>query len=252
MGDIETFNKNGFVLIKNFFTEEESEQIVNFANTLETWNETANKWMIFFEKEKKKSRIEQFIDYYPELNEFMKTKVYPKVNSINGSDMNIFKDKLNWKHGGGNGFNAHQDHPAWTDFEPNIYISVALFANNSTKQNGCLQFGKGETKFVKECDYNKEGMGEIKKQIEDKLEWDFSETTPRDLLLFDSFVPHRSFKNTTDHSRRIFYFTFNDKKYGNLYNDYFITKRNNFPPDIERTTKVKLNNNKYNLANPIL
>ena len=59
MGDIETFNQNGYVLIKNFFTEEESKQIVNFANTLETWKETPNKWMIFFEKEKKKSRKNQ-------------------------------------------------------------------------------------------------------------------------------------------------------------------------------------------------
>tara|TARA_B100000787_G_C16197105_1_gene301753 strand:- start:4249 stop:5007 length:759 start_codon:yes stop_codon:yes gene_type:complete len=252
MNDIETFKKTGVVLLHNFFTEEEADQIVHFANQLENWEEKPNKWMIYFEKANTKSRIERFIDYYPELKKFMETKVYPKVNTIFGKETFLFKDKLNWKQGGGKGFNAHQDHPAWSDFTPSEYITVALFANDSTIQNGCLQFGRGETKFIKECPYNKEGMGEIKPEIENKLKWDFSETTTRDLLLFDSFVPHRSYKNITDCSRRIFYFTFNDQKEGDLYKEYFVNKRTYFPPDIERTESVSITNNKYNLANPIV
>ena len=61
-------------------------------------------------------------------------------------------------------------------------------------------------------------------------------------------------ENKTDHSRRIFYFTFNEEKYGNLYEKYFFKKRENFPPEIERkkNDKIKIYSNKYNLANPII
>ena len=30
--------------------------------------------------------------------------------------MLLFKDKMNWKYPKGDGFKAHQDHPAWNDF----------------------------------------------------------------------------------------------------------------------------------------
>jgi len=252
MNDIQLYRDNGYVLLKNFFTSEEASKIVEFADELETVEEAPGKWMIFFEKNKTKSRIEHYVYYHQKLHDLLATRVYPIVDTISEKKNYLFKDKLNWKHGGGKGFGAHQDHPAWSDFEPNVYISAALFANNSTQENGCLQFGKGKHKFNKECDYNKEGMGEITSEIEETLEWSLSETTPRDLLLFDSFVPHRSYENKTHNSRRIFYFTFNDKKYGYLYNKYFLNKRKFFPPEIERNTKVNTTNNKYNIANPIV
>lgn len=252
MEDTKFFRKNGYILLKNYFTQEEANKITEIADELENWDETKDKWMIYFEKNRNKSRIEHFVYYHPTLHDLLASRVYPIVDTIFERKTFLFKDKLNWKHGGGDGFSAHQDHPAWGDFEPDIYISAALFANNSTQKNGCLQFGRGKEKMTSLCSYNKDGLGEITSDVEDKLEWNFTETTPRDLLLFDSYVPHRSYGNNTDHSRRIFYFTFNDIKYGYLYNKYFLNKKRFFPPEIERTGKIQMVDNKYNLANPIV
>jgi len=251
---INFFNVNGFVLLKNYFTEEEADNIVHFADDLENWDEQAGKWMIFFEKNNNnnnlKSRIENFFNYHKELKLFVEKKVKNTVDKIYGENMSLFKDKLNWKYGGGKGFRAHQDQPAWTDFEPDRYITAAMFANNSTKEKGCLEFGVGENKFTGLCKYNTEGLGELDSELEKQLRWDITETSPRDLVLFDSYVPHRSGKNITETPRRIFYFTYHDKKYGNLYDSYIINKRKYFPPNIERTDKVEVMGNKYNLANP--
>ena len=99
---------------------------------------------------------------------------------------------------------------------------------------------------------NDEDLCQLTEEIEDNYNWNHIETTPRDVLLFDSYAPHRSGPNTTNKSRRIFYFTYNEKKYGNLYDTYFDKKRIEFPPDIERSdTPVRIKGNKYNLANPI-
>ena len=66
----------------------------------------------------KKSRIEYFINYHDKLKLLLDNKLIPLVNDICGTEMCLFKDKLNWKYGGGAGFKAHQDQPAWSDFKP--------------------------------------------------------------------------------------------------------------------------------------
>lgn len=250
------FNSDGYVLIKDFFNDEEAVNIIQYANDLEQWDEMPFKWMVYFEKNKNtqtkfKSRIENFICYHPELNDFFYKQINPLVNEIYGRKMVLFKDKLNWKIGGGSGFKAHQDHPAWSDFEPQKYITVALFANNSTVDNGCLEFGSSGKKINSLCPYNKTGLGELDIDFENSLTWTPAPSTPKDILIFDSFVPHRSHENKTNDPRRIFYFTLNETHYGNLYDKYLIKKRKEFPPDIERKDNIKIYGNKYNLANPI-
>ena len=46
------FNSDGYVLIKDFFNDEEANNIIQYANDLEQWDETPFKWMIYFEKKK--------------------------------------------------------------------------------------------------------------------------------------------------------------------------------------------------------
>ena len=201
---------------------------------------------------KYKSRLENFVNYHNGLNDFLRNRIENIVEEIYDSKLNLLKDKLNWKFGGGKGFKAHQDQPAWIDFEPNRYVSVALFANNSTKENGCLEFSNNSYNRTL-LSYDKETTGQLSKEIEDSLDWKHIETTPRDILIFDSYAPHRSGSNNTENNRRIFYFTYNDEKYGDLYNSYLKKKREEFPPDIERDNKnINIFNNKYNLANPII
>lgn len=251
------FDDNGFVLIKDFFSVDEADTIVSYANEIEGWNEEKFKWMIYYEQntsgEKRKARIEHFINYHDNLNTLLRNKLMPVVDYIYGEEVNLFKDKMNWKYGKGKGFKPHQDHPAWTDFAPKKYVSMALFANNTTVDNGCLQFVYGHH-LNGIYDYDKDGTGEINKEYQTTMEWKHITTTPRDLLLFDSYAPHKSDENKTSDSRRIFYFTFNSKKEGDHYVDYFKRKRQELPPENERTedTNINIQGNKYNLANPIV
>ena len=88
---------------------------------------------------------------------------------------------------------------------------------------------------------------------ENQLKWDYLESTPSDLLIFDSFIPHRSDKNNSQSSRSIFYFTYNKLEEGNFYNQYVENKRKYFPPENERDgNNINIENNKYNLGNPII
>ena len=60
------------------------------------------------------------------------------------------------------------------------------------------------------------------------------ETEPGDVLFFDSYAPHGSQANLTDHQRRILYLTYNAARHGDHRAQYYADKRANFPPEIER------------------
>ena len=58
--------------------------------------------------------------------------------------------------------------------------------------------------------------------------------------MFDSFLPHKSFKNNTDKPRKILYFTYTDTdKYEIYHNDKFKV----VPPDIYRDKNKKYRSN---------
>lgn len=246
------FWQQGFLLIPNYFTAKEGKRIQNIADELDNFKEEKGKWMIYHEKDKKKARIENIVDYHPDLKDLVTNNITPALQDIYQKPMNLFKDKMNWKKAFGRGFQAHQDQPAWADFPPSRFISVALFGNKTTKENGCLEFSQGNH-YQGLLGHDMENMGELNKDIEKKIDWEYVETSPRDLLMFDSYVPHRSKSNKTDKERRIFYFTYNPQEDGDYYQDYITKKRIELPPDIEREEgkEYKVKGTRYNLANPI-
>jgi 2-aminoethylphosphonate dioxygenase len=241
-------DQHGFVKLSNILTHEESQQIIKWADQLNQIEETAGKWMIYFESNGNRSRIENFISFMSNIKKFVESKLQPLLEKIISKKVSIFKDKMNWKHGKGKGFAPHQDHPAWTDFPPSKFYTIAIFADDTTIENGCLEFA--EDKNSELLPYNKSGNGGLKNA--DTFDWKPVTTTTRDVLIFDSYAPHRSGDNKTNGSRRIFYFTFNPSDDGSFYDEYLTKKREAFPPRIERDddTVYGALNNKYNLANP--
>lgn len=243
---------DGLVYIKDFFTIKESEQIVKFKNSLDMLKAEKGKWMIYYENDGEKeykSRIENFINFLPEIKQFLKCKVEPFLKKLCETDIVLFKDKINWKLPGGKSFKAHQDHAAWNDFNITRFYSVALFGNNSTIENGCLEMVRGNNNKGL---FSKDGL--ISNSLEESFDWTYLETTPRDLVIFDSFIPHRSACNNTNNSRNIFYFTYNKSSEGDYYKEYNQKKRIHFPPKNERDPNINYCqlNNKYNLGNPII
>lgn len=241
----------GYLLIKDFFSEEEAENIFHFKHQLEALPEKKGEWMIYYEEKggkQFKSRIENFTNYQSNIKDFIQKKIQPFLSYVCKEDMILFKDKMNWKLAGGDGFKAHQDQPAWNDFEIDRFYSVALFGGPCIKENGCLQF---VTNSINTPIYNDNGC--IPTEIEQQLQWEHIETTPSDLLIFDSYIPHRSDGNHSKLPRSIMYFTFNRNSDGDHYNKYVENKRKHFPPPNEREDgeTVQISNNKYNLGNPL-
>ena len=245
------FSEDGYVHIKDFFSNEEVMIIEKNMNYIYSLPEVPYKWMKYYEdKLDQLSRVEYFYKYSClEFINLIECRVKPFLENLYGSKLNLFKDKINWKLPGGGSFKPHQDHPAWIDFKPDRYINTMFFLDEMTLENGCLEVSTDMDRSLVHYELNKDGS--LMSSVTDSLSWTPIIGGKRDLLIFDSYIPHRSGVNLSNKSRRAMFLTYNDVKYGYLYEDYFIKKREEFPPPIEREEGKEYTSSKYNLANPI-
>lgn len=247
----EIYKRDGFIVLRDFFTESETKDILDSAQFLFNVPEKRDSYMKYYETVdgvRTLARIEKFYDFEPRIMSLVNMKIRPTLSNLEGWTMTLFKDKLNWKLPGGGAFKPHQDFEAYDDFPPKYYTTVAVFADECTIENGCLE-------MVRNGD--KEGVlkntnGCINDDIVASFNWEPVLVKPGDMVIFNALVPHRSGKNVSDSTRRVFYFTFNKLSEGIHYFEYFKKKREVMPPDIDRDPNKKYNTvNKYNLANPI-
>ena len=100
-------------------------------------------------------------------------------------------------------------------------VSPQLSVDASTVRNGCLEFAGGR---------HKEGLigltadGIISHAEEEKMTFTACETEPGDVVLFSSYVPHRSLANKSESSRNLLYLTYNAQSEGYQRDEYCAPK----------------------------
>lgn len=167
-------------------------------------------------------------------------KIRRQIGNLLGEEFVLFKDKCNVKSPGGGGFSAHQDIAAYDSFGPPYHVTAALALDAATPDNGCLevavnylelpaqarevrQTGFGDLPLF-DCHHGGPRNGDIVDEVQAGLIWKPVPMQAGDVLLFDSYVPHRSAVNQTDQARRVFFLTFNPARHGDHYAAYYKKK----------------------------
>ena len=248
------WHEDGFLHLRSFGPSDST--FSDWTDELYSWPETAGKWMKYFEpsvdgsNQRQLCRIEHFLEYHEQWKQTIESPIlYQILEQLFGEPAVLFKEKINFKLPHGNGFSAHQDAPAFTSFGQRFHITAMLSIDASNQQNGCLEMAKGG---------HKRGLLKmteslvITDEVVQSLEWEPVETSPGDLLLFGSLIPHRSGPNSSAHPRRAAYITYNPKSSGSHRHAYYQRKRETFPPEIERIPgRDYSNSGVFNVGNPI-
>ena len=231
----------------------DGEALLRWTDELAEWPETAGKWMKYFEEvdgERKLCRVENFLPYHEGWRGVVSDPFLAGVLAdAFGEAGQLFKEKINFKLPGGSGFAAHQDAPAFASFGQSFHITAMVSIDPSTVANGCLEVA---------CGQHAQGLMEmtsaqvLSEGAIESLEWVPLETDPGDLVIFGSYLPHRSGPNTSEKPRRAAYLTYNASSDGDFRDQYYASKRAVFPPEIEREPgKDYSNTGLYNIGNPI-
>jgi phosphonate degradation associated HDIG domain protein len=258
------FHKFGFVVIRNFFTQPETqflrnastqfgtaaasqlEQAVRDGVTLANLAQRDPQSLIVVPEASSATqvcRFEYLLGSDPQFAQFVHQRMEPVLSSLHGEPFIPFKDKENEKHPGGGAFRPHQDFAAYQAFGPRYNATAMLTIDGQTLANGCVEFATNHGDVIRDQAAVQEWFegrallhacvggptnGDIREDIARRIEWQPVETGPADLVVFDSFVPHRSAENRTTASRRAMFITYAAQREGAWYTKYYDEKRSNY------------------------
>lgn len=250
----DAFQADGWVLSKSFF---DSRIVSSIGTAIEKLESSANSALLQnkgFEScglivvpEKtdpsKVCRYEHVLGAHEEFRMCLVPIVQRYLEELCSEPLVIFKDKVNNKLPGGGEFRPHQDIVAYKAFPPRYYVTAMVSIDDTTIQNGCLCVASDYNRlafenpsYVSERVLSKpifnniqggEFHGDIHPEISSKFDWISLPTAKCDLLVIDSFIPHRSAHNASTSSRRALFITFSRASEGEWYNHYYEEKSRN-------------------------
>ena len=252
---LDHWDRYGWLHIKGWYGKDEMASLTSATDDLQARPEVAGKWMKYFEgvdgDTRILSRIENFLQYEPVYAELLQGNASLNLLSLFANErLTLFKEKLNFKLPGGKGFTAHQDAPAFTTFGQRFHVTMMLSIDYGTKDNGCLEIARTPRLNGSDSLEMNEDLT-LSDNAVAGFRWEPIETAPGDVVIFDSYVPHRSAANYSDVSRRALYATYNKASEGDFRQRYFMKKRRAFPPDVEREKGVAYAAGVFNVGNPV-
>lgn len=238
---VDKFHKDGYLLVRAFEHQlVDSEDLKKWTTEVQSWPRRKGEHMPYEEVtasgERQLMRTEAYVDYHEQFRELLCGEALRSVLAqITGDQtMLLFKDKINYKLPGGNGFAAHLDAPAYEHIDDIEHLTANIAVDAATLENGCLEVIRGSHKME---DITFSHGGQISKAWEDAhaADWISVPLQPGDILFFGSRLAHRSGPNRTDESRRSVYATYHMVSDGtDLRERYYVDRRTNFPPEHER------------------
>ena len=147
---LECFRGQGFVVVPGFLDSTMTEALIRAAAEVENLPEVPGKQMVYWETsqrgdgERMVQRIENFYSHHDWFHELFDGPLLKgAVDELFGEDSVLYKDKINLKLPGGDGFKPHQDQQAgWSVYAP-IFITALVCIDEATVENGCLEVAAG-------------------------------------------------------------------------------------------------------------
>ena len=232
-----SYARDGFLVVPGLFDPAEAARLAAWTDEVTAWPETPGRHMVYWEAHRHepgrrvRSRIENFHPYHAGFRAaFDEGPIAAVAAALLDGPAVLFKDKINFKMPGGDGFKAHQDVQAGWDTYASLHITAMVSIDSTDVENGCLEMAAGHHQrgLIGKSWQPLEGSGA------EGIEYVPYPTQAGDALFFDSYTPHRSAPNRTASARRVLYITYNRVSEGDHRARYYADKRKNYPPDCER------------------
>jgi ectoine hydroxylase-related dioxygenase (phytanoyl-CoA dioxygenase family) len=231
------FERDGFVVVRGMLGSAAMAQLTHWTAELEAAPETPGRHMVYGETSlldqhtRLIQRIENFCPSHDGFDALLTSgALIGAASQAFGEAAVMFKDKINFKMPGGDGFKPHQDQQAGWSRYASLFITALVAIDDATPENGCLEIAAGQ--------HRRGLLGPEWRPLEPADMSGFAleplPTRAGDVVFFDSYVPHGSLANLSAHQRRVLYVTYNRLSEGDHRERYFAEKRRNFPPDVER------------------
>src|SRR5438876_10007153 len=216
---IQEFKRDGFVVVPGLFDTGEMQRISAWTDELQGLPEVPGRQMMYFEPsllrpgERVLQRIENFCPFHEDFGALCDgDKLRGSVSRLFGEPAVLFKDKINFKLPGGDGFKPHQDQQAGWSAYADLFITVMVSIDSTTAENGCLELCAGH--------HTRGLLGDECTPLTDddmpRLGARAVPTRAGDAVFFDSYSPDAPGSNRTSHPRPLVDITYPRRAVGAL------------------------------------
>ncbi|CAG8402982.1 unnamed protein product [Penicillium salamii] len=228
---LQSFQDRGYLMVRGFFTPKELAQLQQWASEVHDFPCTPDvPWMPYQEVNSWGQRVlcrtENFANSHSGLNGFLRGKrAASLLHQLAGEEMILFKEKINYKLAGSGGFAPHIDANAYTHVKNIKHLIILAAVDEMSAANGGLEVVDGSHQI-------EIPLGEDRCITSDWVEsnvWTPAELESGDLLVFGSYLAHRSGANVSPKDRRAIYATYNCVTEGNLHEQYYSDRRKAWP-----------------------
>ena len=240
------FESDGYVIIDKFFSEsdlgefEAALQKVISSEGVDIYKDRSGN-LRRLEHFTRKNRF--FLKLDEQIRDFLK--------DISGFEYQLFKDKINFKPSGGEGFYAHYDgvfrfddgiatRDGWYEYA-DAFVNVLIAIDDFTIENGALEVARIHKGSFEELLQNtkKNGSPDLIDSVVSKCQFIPALVKKGGIVIFSNLCPHQSGPNKSSAPRGSIYFTYNDRSYGDNYERYFVDKKNSSNPFKALTGEIK-------------
>jgi ectoine hydroxylase-related dioxygenase (phytanoyl-CoA dioxygenase family) len=173
------------------------------------------------------------------------------ISQLAQEPMVLFKAKINYKLAGSGGFDPHIDATAYWHIKDVKHLTILLAVDATNMSNGGLEVVEGSHARdvpISRADNCIESSW-VKAQT-----WVPVELAPGELLIFGSYLAHRSGGNESKLSRKAIYATYNCAQEGDLHDKYYEDRAVVWPATHMRVEgeKYEMGMIRYGFGSPIL
>lgn len=232
MSNHNEFIQNGYVVFEKYFSNEDITQINNAIEEVKSLPDID----VYKDRSGNLRRIEHFT-YRHDVLKRVDEKLKALLLDVTSTEQALFKDKINFKPPGGEGFYAHYDgifqfqkkdgvtRNGWYEYASD-FNNALIVLDSFTDVNGALEIsrirrGDFETLLA---DTKCNGTPDIKDDLTVDLEFRPLYCPRGSVVLFKHNCPHRSGPNYSASDRRSLYLTYNNLSDGAFYDAYFLDK----------------------------
>ncbi|KAG5794884.1 hypothetical protein H9Q69_006055 [Fusarium xylarioides] len=229
---ISFFKKNGYLIARDLLKPEQVKDLQSWAEEVRNWKPTEDSEFMPYEEVNDKGetvlcRTENFADCHKGFSNLLRSpKLLGLLNDLAEEPMLLFKEKINYKLAGSGGFAPHIDSVAYTHIKDVKHLTILLSVDPSNIRNGGLEVVEGSHEM--NVPINK-ATNCIESTWVDSQIWTPVELEAGELLIFTSYLAHRSGANKSSSDRKAIYATYNRACEGDLRQGYYEHRKQEWP-----------------------
>ncbi|ORY29323.1 hypothetical protein BCR39DRAFT_532323 [Naematelia encephala] len=238
---IKSFHEDGFLMLPDVLKPDQVKDMQAWSAEVKGWPNRLGQHMHYEEVRADGTtglcRTENYVNYHKGFNDlFRGERLTGLLSELMGQRAVLFKEKINYKEAGGSGgFDAHIDASAYNHAGANKHQTFLMAVNDMDMSNGCLEVVPGSHKLTIPLAPNRC----IDPTWEAKQTWVPVPMPAGAMLLFGSYLAHRSGANSSPKPRAAIYATYNGISEGDNHDSYYVHRRKLWPPTSERVPGEK-------------